>query len=166
MNSSKISYAGVAGAVVGVVALLGIYADWWESPNAVYAGTADVSGQLALAMAIGTFAFGGAFILLSDARIRRATGALMILSAVVLTIACAWGVLRTDDVAPGAEVSTGLWVSVLGGVLGIAAGLLAIQDVTKTEAQIDAESPGAGSPGAGSPGAGSPGAGGAGGADA
>lgn len=158
MNSSKISYAGVAGAVAGVVALLGIYADWWESPEAVYAGTADVSGQLALAMAIGTFAFGGAFILLSDARIRRATGALMILCAVVLSLSCVWGVMRTDEVAAGAEVSTGLWVSMLGGLLGIAAGLLALQDVTKTDAQIDAESPVAGSAGAGSAGAGSAGA--------
>ncbi len=45
---SKISYAGVAGAVAGVVALLGVYAEWWESPDAVFIGTADPSGTLAL----------------------------------------------------------------------------------------------------------------------
>ena len=63
---SKISYAGVAGAVAGVVALLGVYAEWWESPDAVFIGTADPSGTLALAMAIATFAFGAAFVLFSD----------------------------------------------------------------------------------------------------
>jgi hypothetical protein len=138
MDSAKISYAGVAGAVAGVVGLLGVYSDWWETPEAVYAGTADVSGSLALAMSIATFAFGGAFVLLSDARIRRAMGALMALSAVVLTIACVWGLTRESEVAPGAVVATGLYVSMLGGVVGIAAGILALQDVTRSEADIEA----------------------------
>jgi len=134
MDTKKISYAGVAGAVAGIVGILGVYASWWESDTVVYKGTADVSGALALAMAIGTFAFGGAYVLISDARIRRAMGALMTLCAVVLTLACIWGLTRADSVEMGASVSSGLYVSALGGVVGIAAGLLALRDSMAMEA--------------------------------
>ena len=85
-------------------------------------------------MAIGLFAFGAAYVLLSDARIRRAMGALATLCAVVLTLACVWGLLRADNIAPGATVSTGLFVSTLGGVLGIAAGFLVLRDTAAMEA--------------------------------
>jgi hypothetical protein len=128
MGSDKISYAGVAGAVAGVVGLLGVFADWWETSTAVYRGTADASGKLALAMSIGTFAFGGAYILISDPRIRRSMGALLTLCAVVLVLACLWGLTREADVAAGAQVANGLYVSALGGIAGVAAGLLALRD--------------------------------------
>ena len=85
-------------------------------------------------MAVGLFAFGAAYVLMSDARIRRAMGALATLCAVVLTLACVWGLLRTDDIAPGATVATGLFVSALGGVLGIAAGFLVMRDTAEMEA--------------------------------
>ena len=134
MDKAKISYAGVGAAVAGVIGILGIYSACWETDFATYHGTADISGQLALAMSIGLFAFGGAYVLISDARIRRAMGALATLCAVVLSLACGWGLLRTDDVAPGAEVGTGLFVSALGGVLGIAAGLLVLRDTAAMEA--------------------------------
>ena len=140
--ANRISYAGVAGAVAGVVGLLGVFADWWESSIAVYQGTADVSGKLALAMSIGTFAFGGAYILISDPRIRRSMGAAHTLCAVVLTIACVWGLTRAGDVAAGAEVSNGLYVSALGGIAGIAAGLLAIRDSQAREAEAAVPEPG------------------------
>lgn len=138
MGSAKISYAGVAGAVGGVVALIGVYADWWESSSATFAGTADASGSLALAMAIATFAFGAAFVLLSDARIRRAMGSLMTLCAIVLVIACVWGITRKGDVAAGADVATGLYVSILGGAVGVAAGILSLKEVFMTEAEVEA----------------------------
>ena len=134
MDKAKISYAGVGAAVAGVIGILGIYSGWWETDTAIYNGTADISGQLALAMAIGLFAFGGAYVLMSDARIRRAMGALATLCAVVLTLACVWGLLRTDSVAPGATVSNGLFVSAMGGVLGIAAGFLVMRDTAEMEA--------------------------------
>jgi hypothetical protein len=128
MRSDKISYAGIAGAVGGIVALLGVYANWWESDTATFKGTADVSGALALAMAIGTFAFGAAYVLMADPRIRRALGALMTICAVVLTLACVWGLTRGDQVAANVDVKFGLWVSVLGGIIGIAAGIAALRD--------------------------------------
>jgi hypothetical protein len=130
----KISYAGVGAAVAGVIGILGIYSAWWETDTATYNGTADISGELALGMSIGLFAFGAAYVLLADPRIRRAMGAIATLCAVVLTLACVWGLLRTDSVAPGATVSTGLFVSALGGVLGIAAGFLVMRDTAQMEA--------------------------------
>ena len=62
----KLNYAGIGGAVAGIVALLGIYSDWWSSDTTLYYGVADISGRLALAMAIGLFAFGVAYVLMSD----------------------------------------------------------------------------------------------------
>jgi uncharacterized membrane protein len=103
----------------------------------VYHGTADISGQLALAMSIGLFAFGAAYVLFSDHRIRRAMGALMTLFAVVLTLACVWGLQRADNVAPGASTQVGLWVSLLGGVMGIAASMLAVKYAADEDASAD-----------------------------
>jgi hypothetical protein len=140
MKDQRINYAGIGGAVAGVVGLLGIYADWWKTDTTVYHGTADISGQLALAMSIGLFVFGAAYVLFSDERIRRAMGALMTLFAVVLTLACVWGLQRADNVAVGASTKAGLWVSLLGGVMGIAASMLAL----KYAADEDAATAGSG----------------------
>ena len=133
MDKAKISYAGSA---PPSPASSGSSASTPPGgrPIPLYNGTADISGQLALAMSVGLFAFGGAYVLIGDARIRRAMGALATLCAVVLTLACVWGLLRTDNIAPGATASTGLFVSALGGVLGIAAGLLVLRDTAAMEA--------------------------------
>jgi hypothetical protein len=146
MRSDKISYAGIAGAVGGIVALLGVYANWWESDTATFKGTADVSGGLALAMAIATFAFGGAYVLMADPKIRRALGALMTVCAVVLTLACVWGLTRGDQVAANVDVKLGLWISVLGGVIGIAAGIMALRDSMATDASSGSPPMGASGP--------------------
>ena len=137
MKDQRLNYAGIGGAVAGVVGLLGIYADWWETDTTVYHGTADISGQLALAMSIGLFAFGAAYVLFSDQRVRRAMGALMTLFAVVLTLACVWGVQRAGNVAAGASTKAGLWVSLLGGVMGIAASMLAVKYASDEDASAD-----------------------------
>ena len=129
------NYAGVGGAVAGVVSLLGIYSYWWSTDTASYDGVADVSGRLALGMSIGLFAFGVAYVLISDRAIRRAMGASMTLCAVVLTLACAWAVLRSDEVASGATVELGLWVSAIGGILGIVASSLALRDAVSADAE-------------------------------
>jgi predicted NAD/FAD-dependent oxidoreductase len=133
----KLNYAGIGGAVAGVVALLGIYSDWWTTDTTLYHGIADVSGRLALGMSIGLFAFGAAYVVISDVRIRRAMGALMTICAVVLTLACVWAFLRSDQVAPGATAELGLWVSLLGGLIGIVASLLALRDSMAAEASGD-----------------------------
>jgi hypothetical protein len=130
----RLNYAGIGGAVAGVVSLLGIYSYWWSTPTTLYDGVADVSGRLALGMSVGLFAFGVAYVVLSDPAIRRAMGALMTVCAVVLTLACVWGVLRSDHVAAGSSVELGLWVSAIGGALGIVASLLALRDAMAADA--------------------------------
>jgi hypothetical protein len=134
MDKGKISYAGVGAAVAGVIGIIGVYATWWETSTQNYNGTADTPGVLALAMAIGLFAFGGAYVVMSDPQIRRAMGALATLCAVVLTLSCVWGAVEADTVAAGASIGTGLIVSALGGVLGIAAGLLVLRDNQQADA--------------------------------
>lgn len=133
MEERRISYGGVGAAVAGVIGIIGIYSTWWETPTRSYNGTDDISGRLALAMSVGLFAFGVAYVLLSDPQVRRAMGSLATLCAVILTLACVWGVIRAGNVAPGAEVGPGLVVSVLGGVLGIAAGFLVLRDGADSE---------------------------------
>jgi hypothetical protein len=135
MGNGKISYAGIGAAVAGVIGILGIYSTWWESDFFDFNGTADISGKLALGMAVGLFAMGAAYVLISDPQIRRVTGALATLFAVLLTLSCVWGLLRTDNIAPTANVSMGLFVSGLGGVLGIAAGFLVMRDSAASEAE-------------------------------
>ena len=130
----KLNYAGIGGAVAGVISLLGIYSYWWSTDTTSYDGVADISGRLALGMSVGLFAFGVAFVVMSDPAIRRAMGALMTVCAVVLTLACVWGVLRADQVASGATIELGLWVSGIGGVLGIVASILALRDAMATDA--------------------------------
>lgn len=138
MDSQKITYAGVIGAVAGVLGLLGVLVGWFDGGAGTVKGTADVSGDLAFWSSIATFAFGGAYILLSDPQIRRAMGALMTLSAVVLALGAIWGFTRADQVAAGYDAATGLFVSALGGVLGIAAGLLALQSSMKADREASA----------------------------
>jgi hypothetical protein len=130
MPSGKLSYVGIAGAVAGIVGLFGIYANWFtvSGPGGTVSmdGTADPSGALALAMSIAMFAFGAAYVLIPDLQVRRAVGALMAVCAVVLTLACVWALRRFDGAA-----ALGLWVSGLGGVLGVGGGVLALRDISE-----------------------------------
>ena len=100
-------------------------------------GTGDASGKLALAMSIALFAFSAAYVLLDDARIRRSMAALMIVTAVVLTLAVVWGITRAD----GAERRDRPVAHRLGGVLGIGAGMLTLQDAPVDEDIVDDPSP-------------------------
>jgi hypothetical protein len=136
VDSGKISYAGVGASVAGVIGMVGVYSAWWETPNQTFNGTADISGTLAFVMSLALFAFGGAYVLISDGQIRRATGAIATLAAVVVALSCVWGVTRADTVAPGADLSMGLFVTALGGVLGIAAGFLVMRDNMQRDAEV------------------------------
>jgi hypothetical protein len=127
MGSEKISYAGVTGAVAGFVGIMGLATGWFTDGAQVVEGTADVSGKLAFAMAMGTFVFGGAYILMSDPGIRRAMGAIMTLCAVMLTLSVLWGLQRADLVLANGGTDKGLLLSALGGLLGVCGGLVALQ---------------------------------------
>jgi drug/metabolite transporter (DMT)-like permease len=141
MESGKITYAGVIGAAAGFVGLMGLATGWFTDGIQVVEGTADVSGKLAFAMSIATFVFGGAYIVMSDAAIRRAMGALMTLCAVLLTLSCLWGLQRADQVGPNVDSDQGLFLSALGGLLGICAGLLALQASMKVDEAAEAAEP-------------------------
>ena len=105
MQSEKLSYPGIAGAVAGVVGLLGVFMSWFEvsgpGGSLKIDGTADSSGKLAFAMSIALFAFSVGYVLLDDRRIRRSMAALIIASAVMLILACRAGL----DRAPTAPTS-------------------------------------------------------------
>ena len=129
MQSEKLSYPGIAGAVAGVVGLLGVFMSWFEIavPNGTIriSGTAHSSGKLAFAMSIALFAFSVGYVLLDDRRIRRSMAALIIASAVILVLACLMGVTSADD---GTDLAVGFSLSVLGGLLGVGAGILTLRD--------------------------------------
>ena len=128
MGSGKLSYAGIAGAVAGVVGVLGSVSVWYaftvSDLGIAVKGTGVNAGKLALAMSIALFAFSAAYVAMSDARIHRAMAALVIITSVTLTLAFIWGMKDAGDVGIG----WGLWLSGLAGVLGIAAGLQAMKE--------------------------------------
>ncbi|MDH5224901.1 MAG: hypothetical protein OEW46_09035 [Actinomycetota bacterium] len=128
MDTEKLSYPGIAGAVAGVVGLAGVYVSWFQisgpSGTLKVDGVADASGTLGLAMSLALFAFSVAYVLMADVPLRRAFAALMTVTAVVLTLSCIWGVARAD----GADLAFGIYLSGLGGVLGVASGILTLRD--------------------------------------
>ena len=138
MQSEKLSYPGIAGAVAGVVGLLGVFMSWFQisGPNGTIRidGTADSSGQLAFAMSIGLFAFSVGYVLLDDRRIRRSMAALIIANAVILVLACLVGVMNAGE---GVDLAAGFFISVLGGVLGVGAGILTLKDAPVGEVMPD-----------------------------
>ena len=139
MESAKLSYAGIAGAVAGVLGLFGAVSKWYAVSLAggtvTIKGTSDASGKLALAMSVALFAFSAAYVLIADARMRRSMAALMIVTAVVLTLAAVWGLTRAD----GASVEMGLWLTGLAGVLGIGAGVLTLKEAPVDEDIVEPE---------------------------
>jgi hypothetical protein len=149
MQSGKFSYAGIAGAVAGIVGLFGIYANWFSlsGPNVTVQlnGTADASGKLALAMSIALFAFSVAYVVIDDARIRRSMAALIIVTAVLLTLSVVWAITRAD----GLNTEVGLWLTGIAGVLGIGAGILTLKESPVDEDIVEdgvAETPEASAP--------------------
>jgi len=128
MGSGKLSYAGIAGAVAGIIGLLGSISVWYSlvvgDIGITVRGTGVNAGKLALAMSIALFAFSAAYVVMDDARIRRSMAALVIVTAVTLTMSFIWGIKD----AGGAGTGWGLWLTGLAGVLGIAGGLLAMKE--------------------------------------
>lgn len=142
MQSEKLSYPGIAGAVAGVVGLLGVFLSWFEIRGANGSikidGTAHSSGKLAFAMAIALFAFSVGYVLLDDRRIRRSMAALIIASAAILILAVVLGVTSAGNT----DLAVGISISALGGLLGVGAGILTLRDAPVGEVMPDdAEAP-------------------------
>lgn len=150
--SSEITYAGIAGAVGGVVGIVGIYVGKWFSYSYIadgarvtfyFNGTEDWTGQVAFIAGLAAFAFGIAFILLSDPEIRTLTGAIMGVGGIFLLAMALLAFTRVDEVVgphpflpgidPGESVSIttaaagGLWISVVGGMAAVYGAFLSIR---------------------------------------
>ena len=142
MKAGKISYTGVGVTAGGAIGFLGVAIGWFSYSVPLAGGTATVSlsgttdwtGTAALIAAIAAFAFGGAFLLLNDAKLRRSLSVLMAASAAFLLVMSGAGSTRASEAVgvPAAlfssSLDTGLAVSFAGGVLAFVAALLATRE--------------------------------------
>ena len=138
MKAGKISYTGVGVAAGGVIGFLGVVIGWFSytypvaggTATASLSGTADWTGTAAMIGAIGAFGFGGAYLLLNDAKIRRTTSVLMAASGAFLLVMSLFGFTRVSDAVgtPAVVFTTGigkgLALSFAGGVIALVAALL------------------------------------------
>jgi hypothetical protein len=158
MKAGKISYAGVGVAVGGVIGFLGVIVGWFKysyplgngTATVTLSGTHDWTGTVAMAAAFGAFAFGGAYVLLEDAQLRRITGVLGAVCSAFLLIMAISGYGRISD-AIGVPASvfttaagTGLVISFAGGVMALAGSVLTSRELLTAGPVVAAE----GSPGA------------------
>lgn len=159
MKAGKISYAGVGVAVGGVIGFLGVMVGWFKvsfplgngTATLSLHGTADWTGTAALIAAFGAFAFGGAYLLVADAKLKKLVGVLMGASSAFLLMFSIFGYTRISDaVGTPAAVFTsgagkGLAVSFAGGVVALVGSLLASREsVDSPEATTEAEAQPAG----------------------
>jgi hypothetical protein len=149
---SEITYAGIAGAVGGMVGIAGIYVGKWFSYSYVaegaratfyFDGTEDWTGQVAFIAGLAAFAFGIAYILLSDPQIRTLTGSLMGVGGIFLLAMAVLAFTRVDEVVglhpflPGIEpgqsvrittaAAGGLWLSVVAGMSAVYGAFLSVR---------------------------------------
>ena len=151
-SSSEITYAGIAGAVGGLVGITGIYVGKWFSYSygtggrkaTFYVdGTQDWTGQVAFIAGLAAFAFGIAYVLLSDPQIRTITGSLMGVGGIFVLAMAILAFTRVDEVVgphpftpgvdPGATVTItqaaagGLWMTVVAGMVAVYGSFLAVR---------------------------------------
>jgi hypothetical protein len=149
-GSTALNYAGVAVAIGGLLGLVGVYLNWFKYGYDVSGGTITVylggyedwTGQVAFIAGIAAFAFAVAYMILPDPQIRRLTGALMGIAAVLLLGACIAAFFRVDSatadpvllgVDPGSQVkiatgvSGGLLVSAVGGIFAVVGAVLSLR---------------------------------------
>ncbi len=152
MKSGKYSYPGIGVAVGGLIGFIGVIAHWFSFSYPVSGGTVTVTlsgrvdwtGAVALAASFGAFAFGGAYVLMPDAQMRRVWGALMGICAAFMLLMPLFGYKRIDDAVgiPAAVFSTkaaaGMAVSFLGGVVATVGAILASKEMLAAE-PIEAE---------------------------
>ena len=138
MDSKRFSYEGIACAVAGVLGIVGVLNTWWQIGPLTFDGTSDASGSWAFAMAIATFAFGVAYVVMSDPAIRRISSILMAVSATLMTAAAVAGIGRADQVAADAEPGVGLWLTLVAGVIGIIGGYLGVRASARDASEAEA----------------------------
>jgi uncharacterized membrane protein len=151
-SDTGFTYAGMAGAVGGLLGVVGIYVGKWFSYGYSASGghvtfflngSEDWTGQVAFIAGLAAFAFGVAYVLLSERQIRTITGALMGVGGIFLLAMSLLAFTRIDEavgaapftpgVLPGVSVAItqspagGLWMSVIGGVIAVYGAFLALR---------------------------------------
>ena len=143
MKAGKISYAGVGVAVGGLIGFLGVLVGWFSysyplgngTATVSLSGTVDWTGTVAMAAAFGAFAFGGAYVLLQDAKVRRITGILMAVCSAFLLVMSLFGFGRISDAVgvPASVFTTatgkGLMISFAGGVVALVGSFFASREI-------------------------------------
>ena len=155
MKAGKISYAGVGVTVGGVLGFLGVLVGWFSysyplnggTATVNLSGTADWTGTAALVAGIAAFAFGGAYVLIQDAKLRRTIGILMAISSAFLLVMSLVGFGRVAE-AVGMPTSnfttathTGLVISFAGGVIAMVGSLLASREMLAEGSVAATEAP-------------------------
>ena len=148
MQAGKISYPGVGVTAGGLVGFLGVLVGWFSysyplnggTETVTLSGTADWTGSAALVASIGAFAFGGAYVLIQDAKLRRTIGILMAVASAFLLVMSLVGFGRVAEAVgvPTAifttSAHTGLVISFAGGVIAMVGSLLASREMLAGEA--------------------------------
>lgn len=124
MDTKRFSYEGVACAVAGVLGIIGVLTAWWQVGDVTFDGTNVTSGMWAFSLAIATFAFGVAYVVMSDRAVRRIASILMAVSATLMVAAAIAGIAAAPE---GAEPGMGLWLTLVAGVIGMIGGYLGVR---------------------------------------
>ena len=157
MKAGKISYPGVGVAVGGLIGFLGVMVGWFKyayplgngTATVTLNGTNDWTGAVAMAAAVGAFAFGGAYVLLDDPNVRRIAGVLMAVCSAFLLVMSLFGFGRISDaVGTPASVFTtgagmGLVISFVGGVVALVGSFLASREMLAAGPATGSETPSA-----------------------
>jgi hypothetical protein len=157
LKSGKYSYPGIGAAVGGLIGMVGVSVHWFSysfptdggTVTVYLSGRVDWTGAIALAASFGAFAFGGAYVLMPDAQIRRVMGVLMAICAAFMLFMPLFGYRRVEEavgiptVIFSATAAAGLAVSFLGGVVASVGAMLASKEMlastpTSTEPEPEA----------------------------
>jgi hypothetical protein len=157
MQAGKISYPGVGVTAGGLVGFLGVLVGWFSysyplnggTATVTLSGTADWTGSAALVASIGAFAFGGAYVLIQDSKLRRTIGVLMAIASAFLLVMSLVGFGRVAEAVgvPTSNFTTathiGLVISFAGGVIAMVGSLLASREMLAEGSAVATEAPAA-----------------------
>ncbi len=143
MKSGKYSYPGIGAAVGGLIGIVGVSAHWFSysfptdsgTVTVYLSGRVDWTGAIALAASFGAFAFGGAYVLMPDAQIRRVMGVLMAICAAFMLFMPLFGYRRVEEAVGiptavfSATAAAGLALSFLAGVVASVGAMLASKEM-------------------------------------
>jgi hypothetical protein len=148
-DMDEISYPGVGAAVGGLLGFAGVFLKWFAYSYPVIGGTTvtfqlngteDWTGRVAVVAGVCAFAFGCAYVLLSDPMIRKVCLGFMGVGAIFTLAMGIAGLFRATQAVgvpflPGATGNVpvsigqagGVYLSIAGGVLAVAASVVALQ---------------------------------------